>query len=67
MCEAHAYIVKNGQEEMLLESVDTVELEGENVRLTNIFGEQRVLRAKLKSYSSSNGKLLFVPMVAGDL
>ena len=29
MCEAHAYILKNGEEEVLLENVDQVEVEGD--------------------------------------
>ena len=41
MCEAHAYIMRNNKEEKILESVDLVELEGEEIRLVNIFGEQK--------------------------
>ena len=59
MCEAHAYILKNGKEEELLENVDLVELEGDKVRLINIFGEQKRLRARMKSYSNTERKILF--------
>ena len=40
MCEAHAFILKDGTEEQILESVDEVEVIGDEVRLVNIFGEQ---------------------------
>ncbi len=59
MCEAHAYIIKNNREEKLLENVDQVEIEGDEVRMINIFGEQKILRAKVRSYNGSDGKILF--------
>ncbi len=59
MCEAHAYLVENGVESRILESVDLVEFDNDDVSLTNIFGEQKFLKARLKSYSNSEGKLLF--------
>jgi len=62
MCEAHAFIIKDGEEEKVLENVDLVELEGDEVRLINIFGEQRILKAKLKLYNNSEGKILFEPV-----
>jgi len=62
MCEAHAYIIKNGQEEKIMESVDRVELEGNEVTLVNIFGEQKSLKANLKLYNNSEGKIIFEPV-----
>lgn len=62
MCEAHAFILKNGKEEKVMESVDLVELDGDNVKLVNIFGEQRTLKARLKLYNNSDGKIVFEPV-----
>lgn len=45
MCEVHAYILKNGEEEVLLENVDQVEVAGDEIRMINIFGEQKILKA----------------------
>jgi len=59
MCEAHAYILKNGIEEKIMESVDRVEMEGDEVKLVSIFGEQKTLRASLKRYNNSEGKIVF--------
>jgi predicted RNA-binding protein len=59
MCEAHAYLLEDGVENRVLESVDLVELEEDAVKLTNIFGEQKFLKARLKFYNNSEGKLVF--------
>ena len=62
MCEAHAFLLKNGQEEKIMESVDLVELDGNEVKLINIFGEQKSLQARLKLYNNSDGKIIFEPV-----
>ncbi len=62
MCEAHAFLLKDGHEEKILESVDLVEMEGDSVRLVNIFGEQKTLHARLKRYDNSQGKIVFEPV-----
>ncbi len=58
MCEAHVYIVRNGEEEKVLEDVDLIEVVQDGIRLVNIFGEQKVLKARLKSYDSSERKVI---------
>ncbi|MBW2709978.1 MAG: CooT family nickel-binding protein [Deltaproteobacteria bacterium] len=59
MCEANAFMAKNGQEERLLESVDMVEISVDEVKLINIFGEQKIIKAKLKRYDNTQGKIVF--------
>ncbi|MBW2609619.1 MAG: CooT family nickel-binding protein [Deltaproteobacteria bacterium] len=58
MCEAHAYILRNDMEEKLLENVDQIDVEGDEIRMINIFGEQRILKARIKSYNNSDSKIL---------
>ena len=58
MCEAHAFIIKNGEEEKLLENVDQVDVEGNEIRMVNIFGEQRIIKGRIKSYNASSSKIL---------
>ena len=61
MCEANAYIIKNGEEELLLESVDLVRPENDgSFCLINIFGEQKIFNGKLKEMNLVNHKILFV-------
>ncbi|HSW62997.1 MAG TPA: CooT family nickel-binding protein [Dissulfurispiraceae bacterium] len=51
MCEANAYIYKDGKEELYLESVDVLIPEGKTVFLKNLFGEQKTLRGSVKEIS----------------
>ncbi len=60
MCEASAYMLKDGQEELLLTEVDTIEPEGENLRIVNIFGEQKVIKAAIHSLNLVNHKVILV-------
>jgi predicted RNA-binding protein len=58
MCEAAAYIIKNGQEELFLEDVDLIEPDGDNLRLVSIFGEQKVIKASILSLNLVNHKVI---------
>ena len=58
MCEAHAFLLQGNTEEMVLENVDEVYFEGQEIRLINIFGEQKRLRARIKSYNSTQRKIV---------
>ena len=60
MCEATAYLLKNGQEELILSDVDVIEPDGDSVRIVNIFGEQKVLKAEIHSLNLINHKVLLV-------
>jgi predicted RNA-binding protein len=62
MCEAHAFILQDEREVKLLESVDELEVEGDEIRLINIFGEQKILKARVKGYSGSGRKILLEPI-----
>ena len=60
MCEATAYLLKNGQEELILKGVDVIEPDGDSVRIVNIFGEQKVLKAVIHSLNLINHKVILV-------
>ena len=62
MCEAHAFILQDEREVKLLESVDELVVEGDEIRLINIFGEQKILKARVKGYSGSGRKILLEPI-----
>jgi predicted RNA-binding protein len=62
MCDTTAFVVRSGAEEKILENVDRVELDGDEVTLTNIFGERETLTARLRLIDNSAGKLLFEPL-----
>ncbi|MBM4275688.1 MAG: CooT family nickel-binding protein [Deltaproteobacteria bacterium] len=60
MCEAAAYILKDGKEELLLADVDTIEPDGEFLRIINIFGEQKTVKATIQSLNLVNHKVVLV-------
>lgn len=57
MCEANAYLIKGKEEEMIMKAVDTVEPEDDGLKLTNIFGEQKFLKARIHSLSLVDHKV----------
>jgi predicted RNA-binding protein len=60
MCEANAYIVKDGVEQLLMESVDIVEPENDNNwRIVGIFGDQKIIKGNIKSMNLVEHKILF--------
>jgi predicted RNA-binding protein len=58
MCEANAYLVDGETEKLILESVDTVEPDEDGLRLVNIFGEQKFIKARIHSLSLVDHKIL---------
>ena len=62
MCEASAYILKNGQEEILLKSIDRIESNHDRIKLINLFGEEKRVKAKVKSISFIDHKILLEPI-----
>jgi len=61
MCEAAAYLLENGEERLLLSDVDAFEPEGDEMKLRSIFGEQLTVKARLKSFSLVNHKIILIP------
>jgi len=58
MCEASAYLLQDGKEELILESVDTLDNEDGEISMCNIFQEQRRLKARIKSLSLVDHKII---------
>ena len=60
MCEANVYIVKDGIEELILESVDIVEPQDDgSFRLVSIFGEQKIVKGTPKKMKLVDHKIVF--------
>lgn len=60
MCEANAYLVKDGEEHLLMESVDIIEPEDDGSwRLVSIFGDQKIVKARISRMNLVNHKILF--------
>lgn len=58
MCEASAYLVQNGKEELLLENVDELHREGDTIKMINLFGDQKTLVAQIKMISFVENKIV---------
>ncbi len=58
MCEASAYLIQDGKEELILENVDELHKEGDTIKITNLFGDQKVLEAQIKMISFVDNKII---------
>jgi len=58
MCEANAYLKKGNTEELIMEAVDTVEPFEDGIRLMNIFGDQKFLKAHVQSLALVDHKII---------
>jgi len=58
MCEANAYILKDGKEELYLENVDILKPEDGKIYMRNLFGEQKVFEGEIKEISLIKHKIV---------
>ncbi len=58
MCESTAYIIKDGVEESVFESVDRLEEKNGQVKMTNLFGEESLIKARIKLLSLVDHKIV---------
>jgi predicted RNA-binding protein len=58
MCDTNAYVLKDGGEELYLESVNLIRPEDGKVYLKNLFGEERVFEGKVREVSLKANKVL---------
>jgi predicted RNA-binding protein len=65
MCDIDAYLLRNGSEEKILENVERVEETRDGIRLQNIFGEEKLVKAKMVLYDSGAKKMVFADMQWG--
>jgi len=58
MCEANAYLIKEGREELVLEDISVLRPEKEELYLQNIFGEQKRIKARIKEMNLIDHRIL---------
>jgi len=54
-------MIEDGEEKKILENVDLVECEGDQAKLVNIFGEQKIIKGRLRVYDNAKSKIVFEP------
>ncbi len=60
MCEASAYMLTDGKEALIMASVDIAEpMENGTYRLKSIFGEQKIIKARIWKMEMVNHRILF--------
>jgi predicted RNA-binding protein len=57
MCEANAYLLTGDEPTLVMEAVDTVEPEGDGIKLVSIFGDQKFIKAQIYSLSLVDHKV----------
>ena len=62
MCEANAYMIDGENKTLVMESVDIIEPEGEKLRLENIFGEQKFIKARIHSLAFNDHQINLVAL-----
>jgi len=58
MCEANAYLMKEGKEELILEDISILRPEKDEIYLQNIFGEQKRIKARIKEMNLIDHRIL---------
>lgn len=58
MCEANAYLRKDGKEELLLEMVDKVIPQEEGLVLEDIFGRRKIVKARIAELALVDHKII---------
>ena len=57
MCEANVYLLEDDNSKLIMEAVDTVEPDGDSIKLVSIFGDQKLLNARIHSLSLVDNKV----------
>ncbi len=58
MCEAHAYVRKDDRDELFMENVDSVLPYEDGLVLENIFGQRKMIKARIKELSLVDHKVI---------
>lgn len=58
MCESNAYLIKDGKEELIMESVDLVRINGGTVLLKSIFGDETQVDAALRELNLTGHRIV---------
>lgn len=58
MCEANAYLRKDGKEELFLEMVDKVVPHEEGLMLEDIFGRRKIVKARIAELALVDHKIV---------
>lgn len=66
MCEAHAYLSKGEQEELFFENVDRVQPHEQGLLLENIFGQRKIIKARIRELALVDHKIILEQDIEED-
>ena len=58
MCEANVYLVKDGYEKVVMESVDVLRREDDCIFIESLFGERLKIKAHIKEMNLVDHRIL---------
>lgn len=58
MCEAVVFVVKDGEKQKVMENVVTVNPEGDQLLLTDLFGEQKLITASIETVDLTGHEII---------
>ena len=59
MCEVNAYLLKEGKETLVMEKVYKLETSEGQIRIENLFGEQKFINLPIKEIDFDQNRLVF--------
>ncbi len=62
MCEAVVFIEREGRQEKLMDDVVEVKPEGGKLVLVDVFGEQKVVSARIREVRLMEHEILLIPV-----
>ncbi len=58
MCEANAYLLRDGEEELIMKNVDILRPETNGIYLQDIFGGQLTIKARIREMNLVDHRIL---------
>ncbi|MEW6443135.1 MAG: CooT family nickel-binding protein [bacterium] len=58
MCESHAYVLRNGREEKVLDDVTLLKPEAGSIVLKNLFGDEVRIRGRVEEIRFMDHKII---------
>jgi len=58
MCDTSVYLTKGNSEELLISSIELVSIEGREITIRNIFGEQKKVSGSIREINLMENKIV---------
>ena len=65
MCLGKAYLEADNKQELVLDSIASIEIDDTKLKLSTIFGDTKELQARIQSIDFEGSRIILVPVTAG--